>query len=817
MKVTIFNAVKSTGKYPKSPYNDDSFLFETSDVTLSGIFDKLSSHFTLNIPLTKNNIHSKRSVTPLKEHLQALVDYIIIDIDDVQSSSDREIALKYFREEKLRVILGEGRRPYNIKGVMKTQNMSYKQGKEILTKIQEHVPGTMDLSVMHRASYQAPILKHSILLDQSDASFKEYPRPDTIEMPVVSVQVSDDIEQICIEEFSKLGFSFNKQTDDGFVCSHISERKSPNGFTWRRVSPFSMSHWNPGRNASVWREVIKTPEYKAFQKGNSKKEVQNIMPRTTFNTNERYLQNKEEEVADFLSNKQLLTVQSPMGTAKSNIIEEVLYQSNKMKLRVLFLTNRISLADDICNKYENIKHYLGTELEENNYQIGDNLAVQIDSLYKYSTKYFDVIIMDEFSTTMMKLLSIEKNQMTTTKKIFSFKKKKLVILDAFLFEEAVDLFRDSKESEIQITNSYRDQVDLVFYQQKDNFIVQMIETAKREKITFSSGSTKILKIVNLLCQKNKLSCITISSETPKNERDLIYKSMQNKTSRWDILMYSPSLTVGVSNENDTLKHFHFDTGMSMDVLSSIQMVKRTRKAEEIHLFLHERLKYQPTSLERIQLSLSDYNQQDEDGDSVGITSAGGNLSKIIQLNNILENRHKESFKELLKFQFKIEKRYIKKDENKVQPVVYKLSKAVELLEKEASLDIFDEYKKMSQQEISDVELKLFNTTKKELLIKEFNNYKNDTSLQLFKSCEMDSLIKKEIEQPGTIEKLKNAIVKGKEIEKLTRDGVASIIEYNKVLQQGIDLSSQGFYKKKNLWVQEPLIKSLKEIYYDRNK
>ena len=177
--------------------------------------------------------------------------------------------------------------------------------------------------------------------------------------------------------------------------------------------------------------------------------------------------------------RNLLVLQSPMGTAKSTIIERIIHQSRKNGLRILFLTNRISLADDISDKYDGIKHYLGTDIEENSYTPGDDLVVQIDSLHKFSTKLFDVIIMDEAATTLFHMLTLSENKVKVAKQIFSFtrNKKKIVLADAFLFQPMIDIFKSN--SKVDLINEYRDDVSLEIYEQKDAFINDLIESAKR--------------------------------------------------------------------------------------------------------------------------------------------------------------------------------------------------------------------------------------------------------------------------------------------------------------------------------------------------
>lgn len=808
MKITNFNAKKTTGKYPSSPYDDDTFLFETKNVnSIKEIFDNICSNFTLNMPLDKSNIRELRRRDTLKDHFIPKLEYIIIDIDKVKTSSDRELILKWFRESGYECILGESRTKFNIKGVLRCEPMTQRQGKAVLKELDSLIPKSdpevkhIDPSSLNYASYQAPILKNIVLLEQSG---KKYKAPD-IKIPVpVQVKVPDSIEQVCIDALVQRGFSFDKPTEFGYQCSHPSEIKSKGGFSWNREHPFRMSHWNNDRSVSVWEDVIKSPIYKEHQKSVSKQEVKDIMPKHETTCKTRYLSNSEKEVSNFLDNYDILKIQSAMGTGKSSVIEEVIHQSRKRGMRVLFLTNRISLADDIEKKYDGIKHYLGTDLEGNKYNYGDDLVVQIDSLHKFSTKYFDVCIMDEAATTMMHLLTLENHQKTIATKIFSLSKKKLVLADAFLFDDMVDIFGNNT---LEINNKYRDNLELEFYQQKDKFIYDLLEEAKQRPVTFSSGSTQVLKIVKLLADQNGISNVTISADTTKEERELIYKSMTKKEPKWNILMYSPTLTVGVSNENEIDTHYHFDAGLSMNVLSSIQMTKRSRKVNKVRFFLSERIKYQSTDLLKIQSDLTDFISQDEDGDMIGISKTGANLSKLIYLNNVLENRHKVSFLELMKYQFKILGN-TKQITERVKPFVNKMSKVVKENEKQKIKTLFEQYKQMSPEALSDIEYKLFATTKEEEYIKLFQFYKSDESLELNED-DLNTLIEGEIEVPGCIDMYKMNIKDNRLIKHACDNNfVLSEKDANKYKSLGINLKEYGFFRSKNRYVLNSTIKKL---------
>jgi hypothetical protein len=53
-KITIFTAKKTKSKTPLSPYDDNTFVFETYEATSNAqMYTVLVSHFILNIPLAK--------------------------------------------------------------------------------------------------------------------------------------------------------------------------------------------------------------------------------------------------------------------------------------------------------------------------------------------------------------------------------------------------------------------------------------------------------------------------------------------------------------------------------------------------------------------------------------------------------------------------------------------------------------------------------------------------------------------------------------------------------------------------------------------
>jgi hypothetical protein len=388
---------------------------------------------------------------------------------------------------------------------------------------------------------------------------------------------------------------------------------------------------------------------------------------SVISVNEKYLKITPEissKVQEFLNNKNgLLSIRSPMGTGKSTIINHIIEECHDQDMKVLVITNRISVAHDFGKKY-GIKVY-----NIDKYEIGDSLICQFDSLWKYNIKFFDIVIMDEFVSLMMHSRSNLNNSNINIAKFFGSFNKKLVIADAFLTGYE-NFLLSNKETNIHlIDNIYRDPTTLYLYDNFNYFVKSLIyHTDKGHKITISSTSMNFIHSLRMLLEKRKLKVVTLTADTPESTKNLIYDLFQKDNhDKWDVLIFSPTLTVGVSNLNSINYHFHYDSSMSTDVISSIQMIKRTRRSQEIHMFIKDRINYLKTSYNDIRDEYignigrnieQNYLFDIDDYGEGKLSEIGKKAIKIDTFKNILEFNHREAFKWLLKYHFMKEPRIV---------------------------------------------------------------------------------------------------------------------------------------------------------------
>lgn len=693
-KVTIFHAKKTTNKAPMSPYDDGTFVFETHIAkTNLEMFSVMVSHFILNIPLNLTKpIRTPRRKVNLEPFYNNTLSYFVLDIDDVGTEFNKQQILSYFKDYK--VILGESRSyngidNFNMKGLLFTDDIDIKDIKLALSVIKHELQDlcTIDDSVTRKASLNAPMLKNNVLLNNEDGIRFKFVRKAAIEQieeikkeyigNVIEINVkelenieADSMEKLCLSVFQSMGFSAIKNNpNDSISFKHPSEKKSIGGYFWFSSSPYTMHHGSSTKTLNIFDSVRKLPRAKELMK----KEINYDSEFLQFNTdtsvttvNQKYLEVNDEignKIDEFLGKKNgLLSIRSPMGTGKSNVIRHVIEECHSQDMKVLIVTNRISVAQDFGKKYD-MKVY-----NADKYEIGDSLICQFDSLWRYNIKFFDIVIMDEFISLMMHSRSNLNNSSINIAKFFGCFNKKLVIADAFLTGYENFLLSNKVTNVHLIDNIYRDPTILYNYDDLNYFVQNIILHSDKHKLTISATSLQFIHSLQMLLEARGLKVVTLTAETPRSTKELVYGLFdKDDHDKWDVLIYSPTLTVGVSNLNNVKYHFHYDSAMSTDVVSSIQMMKRTRKTSEIHLYVKERTNYLKTSYNDIRdeymCNIGRNIEQNflfdiDDFGEAKLSEIGKKAIKIDTFKNILAFDHKASMLWLLKYHFMKEPRTI---------------------------------------------------------------------------------------------------------------------------------------------------------------
>lgn len=688
--ITHFDAKDSKSKLCISPYGNRTFKFTKKlCLSLEECAETLSNHWCLSNSLNIDDdliaIRNKQDLSKLRDVTNRLM---VLDLDEITSSDDYYKVIEFFKERDYTCILSQSRSfngidNFNIKGFLKinvdsTEDNIRRHNDFLKYHIGEYCK--VDETVKNDVSYQAPTRNNEIIHVQEDGtnfiSINDIPSRQEPRSKQTQVIVNSNVIQKCMDIYMSLGYvvaSTNINQNGSINWSHHSEVRSKGGFFMYIDRPFVMYHNNESRNLSIWNQIKKTEEGREYLKLLFKKQQEdNILDTTSYDNlcviNDRFI--NVDACSDIIDNflgtsNSLLKIKSAMGTGKSLVIDRIIERSDE---RILIISNRISVALDYGKKY-GIKTYLdsGTSM----WKSGENLIVQYDSLHKYKLKDFDIIILDEF----VSLLFQSRSELSKDNKNFNLSKfqsimrgtRKVVIADAFLNGYENILF--DKKFIFYIRNDYRDEISHFNYKHREMFFSSVVNVLNNrepgESVTMSVMSNNALNAMERKLTELGFNVATLTAATPELRKKKIYDIFDNRDGfGWDILLYSPTLTVGVSNMNNVKHHFHFDTGNAADVISSLQMVKRSRRATVLHTFLKETQKYNPTNSDDLDIMSNNdivayFNgkqstlliETDEDGD-FRLSALGKFSNKIETLFNIFENNHSNAFKILLSEQFK---------------------------------------------------------------------------------------------------------------------------------------------------------------------
>ncbi len=693
VKITLFNG-EGNGKRPHSPYKDGGFLFISKTVpSLRDAFLFMVQHFTLSKPLDIDApIKSLRRMSALKEYVPDKIFNIAIDLDEIHTKENYLETIDFFKRNNYSIILGKskgwnGKTKFTLKGIMRVNLTNREEEiKNALSLLQSELGDIckIDLSVANIVSLQAPSKSDFIvhyqekgnILSDSNIYIKDVEQTLTQNFISYDNNVIDE----CIKIFTKLGYSpvNNYINDNGSInFRHPSEVKSKGGFFWFSSNPLAMNHNNKDKSISIFHLLKETEVGKDWLKHKTKEEQKNqlIKPMASQNykkflyINERYLDfsdtEKSKMIDEFLEDETgVFKIKSAMGSAKSVGIKLCIEKAHKRNEKVIIVSNRVSVAEDFAEKY-NLMIYKNPE----SIYSQDSIVVQYDSLHKYNLSNYEVVIFDEF----VSLLLHHRASLTDNANINAVKfkilmnKKKVLIADAFLTGYEDSFFKD--RNIYAILNEYKDNINLLEYKNKEFFISTLISEStklkKGEHISASFTSLNIMRVVETELKDRGVRVISLSSDTSQITREIIYDKFKEKThNAFDVILFTPTLTVGVSNLNNISKHFHYDSGMSTDVISSLQMIKRSRNTKEIHYYLEERQMYFDTDINTINAAAERnintfYNKKDKtllidicyDTGNLKLTPLAKYINEIEVLYNILANNHANAFRLLLEYQF----------------------------------------------------------------------------------------------------------------------------------------------------------------------
>lgn len=631
MKITIFGTASKNEKFAKSPYDDNSFIFETIEVqTTYQAFQLLVNNFCLNIALDlKGPGKSRRLKTDLEPHIIKTFDHLLFDFE-CKSEFNKNMALDYFKSTQCTIGQSrsyDGVNNFNLKGIIKTAPMSLKELKVLQAKIQKELSeyGKYTTDTLRITYYTAPLNKDNILLDNPNGSMlmpigtnvTDY--YNNIDLDCKFNITSKETTEICKTIFKNLGFILVDINANG----SIKYTKDSENYIWYPNNPYIMNHTESYMSVNIWKEAIKyeptfdiTPyiDYKA-----------DIVVDRNFTEIKSELDSIVE--AFLFKHNGALTLRAPMGSGKTTFIDRIIEAALERDFKVAIITNRVTLAEDYKRKYKKFLYYkdytdaIKAKDSKNSNNIsgeeairliesysnvdnvsnlnnantsfvtktkkpkivrskGKSLICQYDSFRHFDLDDYDLIILDEFMSLLMHTRSALNSKTENLIKFYTALNKKVVVADAFLSKYIVD---NMFTKPLNVVSYTKNNTELYSCNDSNTFYT-LIKNAldSNKKITISTTSIKVVDIIKEMCYILNKKIIIFNKETSSISKNIIYDKIRSKEALdCDVFIYTPVLTVGVNILNDVDIHFHYDSASSTDVISSLQMLGRARFSKKI--------------------------------------------------------------------------------------------------------------------------------------------------------------------------------------------------------------------------------------------
>lgn len=289
-------------------------------------------------------------------------------------------------------------------------------------------------------------------------------------------------------------------------------------------------------------------------------------------------------------------VKSSMNTGKTTFLTKI----SKEFERILIVTNRVSMSNYMMEKYEGFTHYTDADFKKAN-----KIVIQVDSLVKLRGVEFDLLILDEFNSTMNYVYScppgiVFKNNLynTLTELTHKIKNSKYVFACEHDFSKYnLDmLFNLNLETKMYINN----------YKPFENFKIQTINGNVKSKHMIWK---KMIDSISAAMSENKKVCIVTDSKRKAKivdtvfdvetddylggisakfaDKKVLYMHGDNKSehksikewSNYDIVIFTPTITTGQSFDEVYFDHvFAVVTGFSVEANDIMQMMFRIRDA-----------------------------------------------------------------------------------------------------------------------------------------------------------------------------------------------------------------------------------------------
>jgi hypothetical protein len=310
-----------------------------------------------------------------------------------------------------------------------------------------------------------------------------------------------------------------------------------------------------------------------------------------------------------LLNKKLICIQSEKGTGKTTNLLDALFDSNNTNInsdtKILVVSCRITFSYKILGDLK--KYGFSIYHDYKDYHIdAKRIVCQFDSLARLEISDYDIIIIDECESLARYITSshyIKNPKADLTLEIFQslvLDAKQIYIMDADLSDRCLNYYKklidlDNINDMHILINNYRPCNEYTLkYSQKETWLKKLLDLVLNDKkvVVAMASNSKAKDIYKLLenkleiVQKNK-KILIINRETEENKKKNLLLNVNETWSEYDIIIYTPSVCMGVSFDIDEYfdNIFVYGCSDSLGAQELCQMIHRVRKPKDKYIYI----------------------------------------------------------------------------------------------------------------------------------------------------------------------------------------------------------------------------------------
>lgn len=273
----------------------------------------------------------------------------------------------------------------------------------------------------------------------------------------------------------------------------------------------------------------------------------------------------------------VLGIKANLGVGKTEELYNLIPKYNK----VAIISFRISLDRQYSRRLDNFKLYLDINQKDYDTDKYNKMIIQIDSFHKICGD-LDLLVIDEVTYTMSQLVYSKKRDKNyeALNQYLRNKKTKIVLLDALLEKDTIEVFCNYERRVLMVENTYKKHTDLLINSYGNDYASfknrMLNDLYNNKKIVFATNSKSELDYIeSQIRDKFKNDKKTMFIHVDNNDFEI------NEWKNLDFLGYTPTISAGVSFVE---KHFdniygYFVNG-SATAEVAVQQLFRVRNINE---------------------------------------------------------------------------------------------------------------------------------------------------------------------------------------------------------------------------------------------